>query len=204
MKFGGASESDTESLRDAPTDRKATSQLQLVQYARKMPGRLASRLLLKMKREGAQGFVGAELVKGMTPPVAVHYLVTIMTSTLGSRLNLRALRELRTLCTVFDLLAQHCPAQAADLVGQRIKALEKATLDGHWASAQHLELLNPEAGGPLDRDEEVFTSREYLLDMKLKNYEGLKRSPKLDQKGDREKGGRKGKEKGKSYTKYTP
>ena len=197
VKFAGASESDTESFRDAPTDRKATSQLQLVQYARKMPGRLASRLLLKMKREGAQGFVGAELVKGMTPPVAVHYLVTVMTPTLGSCLNLRSLRELRTLCTVLDLLAQHCPAQAADLVGQRIKALEKATLDGHWASAQHLELLNPEAGGLLDRDEEVFTSREYLLDMKLKNYEGLKRSPKLDSKGDREKGGRKGKEKGK-------
>lgn len=197
VKFAGASDSDTESFRDAPTDRKATSQLQLVQYARKMPGRLDSRLLLKMRREGAQGFVGAEQLKGMTPPVAVHYLVTVMTPTLGSRLNLRSMRELRTLCTVLDLLAQECPAQAADLVAQRVKALEKATLDGHWASAQHLELLNPEAGGLLERDEEVFTSREYLLDLKLKNYEGMKRSPKVDQKGDREKGSKKGKEKGK-------
>ena len=59
MKFGEATESDTESFHDAPTDRKATSQLQLVQYARKMPGRLASRLLLKMKREGAQGYDSA-------------------------------------------------------------------------------------------------------------------------------------------------
>ena len=198
MKYTGDSESDSESFRDAPADRKATSQLQLVQHARKKPGRLASRLLLKMRREGAQGSVGAELNEGKTPPVAVHYLLTSMTPMLGSKLNLRSLRELRTLCAALDLLAQHRAAQAADILGQRIKALEKAAMDGHWASAQHLELLSPEAAGLLERDEEVFTSKEYLLDMRLKNYEGLRqRQPKLDQKGDREKGGEKGREKGK-------
>ena len=133
---------------------------------------------------------------GLTPPSAVHYLVTVMGPRLGTKLNMRSQRELRTLCTVLDMMAQHRHAQAADLVGQRIKALEKATADGHWASAQHLELLSPEMGGLLERDEEIYTSREHLLDLKLQSYEGWKKGPKSDQKGDQEKGGRKGKEKG--------
>ena len=64
-----------------------------VQYAKKRPGRLPSRLLLKMRREGAQGFVGAD------------------------------------------------PAQAADLITQRVKALEKSTVDAHWGSAQFLDIF---------------------------------------------------------------
>ena len=51
-------------------------------------------------------------------------------------------------------------------------------------------------GGLLERDEEIYTSREHLLDLKLQSYEGWKKGPKSDQKGDQEKGGRKGKEKG--------
>ena len=197
VRYGEGSDSDSESFRDAPAGQKAGNQVHLIQYAKKKPGRLASRLLLKMRREGAQGSVGASRRRdGLTPPSAVHYLVTVMGPRLGTKLNMRSQRELRTLCTVLDMMAQHRHAQAADLVGQRIKALEKATADGHWASAQHLELLSPEMGGLLERDEEIYTSREHLLDLKLQSYEGWKKGPKSDQKGDQEKGGRKGKEKG--------
>ena len=69
VNFQDRSDSDSESFRDAPADRKAVNQLRLVQYAKKKPGRLASRLLLKMQREGAQGAVGADPSKvGLTPP----------------------------------------------------------------------------------------------------------------------------------------
>ena len=92
-------------------------------------------------------------------------------------------------------MALHRPAQAADLLTQRLKALEKATTEAHWGSAQFLELLSPESAGLLERDEEVYTNREYLLEMKLKNMDPWRKTPKGDLKGDREKGGRKGKKK---------
>ena len=59
-----------------------------------------------------------------------------------------------------------------------------------------MELLSPEEGGLLERDEEVYMSKEYLLDMKLKGYDSQRRTNRYDQKGDRDKGGKKGKEKG--------
>ena len=104
---------------------------------------------------------------------------------------------MKTLCTAIDMLAQKLPAHAADLLGQRVKALEKATLDGHWGSAQFLELLSPEQAGLLERDEQVFTTKEYLLDLKLKGLDKWQRPPRENPKGDREKGGKKGKTRGK-------
>ena len=205
MKFRDKEDSSEESFREAPTERKATSQLQLVRYAKTKPGRLASRMLLKMVRESAHGSVGA-ITKDLsrTPPAAVHYLLTVMLPRLQSKMNLRSERELRTLCTAVDMLAQQRPAHAADLLSQRIKALEKATKDGHWGSAQWLELLSPEEGGLLERDEEVYMSKEYLLHMKLKGYVSQRRGNLYDQKGDRDKGGKKGKEKGRGKGKDKP
>ena len=52
VKFRDTTDSESESFRDAPTDRKATTQLQLVRYAMNKPGPLASRMLLKMQQEG--------------------------------------------------------------------------------------------------------------------------------------------------------
>lgn len=197
VNFRERDDSDEESFREAPTERKATSQLQLVRYARTKPGRLASRMLLKMVRESAHGSVGAmSKDSNRTPPAAVHYLLTVMLPKLQSKVNLRSERELRTLCTAVDMLAQQKPAHAADLLSQRIKALEKASKDGHWASAQWLELLSPEEGGLLERDEEVYMSKDYLLDMKLRGYESQRKGNRFESKGDREKGGKKGKEKG--------
>ena len=156
MKFSETAESDSESFRDAPTDRKAATQLQLVRYAKNKAGRLASRMLPKMHQERAQGAVGANQGKtGLTPPTAVHYLLTVMVPKLGNQLNMRSLRELRTLCTAIDHLTMHRPAQAADLLTQRVKALEKATADGDWGLAQFLELLSPETSGLLDRQKEM-------------------------------------------------
>ena len=109
---------------------------------------------------------------------------------LGTSLNLRTQRKLRTLCVPLDFLARQKPAQAADLITQCVKALEKSTVDAHWGSAQFLELLNPEGAGLLERDEEFFTSREFLNNLKLKGYSQWRGPEKGEAKGDREKGGR--------------
>ena len=195
VRYQGDASSDSETVfREAPTAPKASNQLKLVQYAKKTPGRLASRLLLKMQAEGAQGAVGANPAEQgeMTPPAAVHYFHTMMVPQLGTKLGMRAHREMRT---ALDLLARKLPAHAADLLGQRLKAIEKSCHDGHWQAAQYLELLGPDAGGLLERDVEVFMNREHLLDLKLKGYQGPRGGK--DGKGSQEKGGKKGKERGK-------
>ena len=199
VRYKGPEDTDSEAdFQDALVGQKASNQLRLVQYAKKLPGRLASRLLLKMEQESARGLMRAEddEAKALTPPAAVHYLLTVMLPTLQQRVNLRGQRELKTLCTALDYLGRHQPARAADLLAQRVKALEKASHDGHWTSAQFLELLPPEGAGLLERDEEVFMNREALLELKLRGMS--KEKPKGDQKGNPPaKGGKKGKEAGK-------
>ena len=59
-----------------------------------------------------------------------------------------------------------------------MKAIEKSCIDGHWAGAQYLELLGPDAGGLLERDEEVLMNREHLLDLKLRGYHPKGTGPK--------------------------
>ena len=138
VRFQGESSSESEAVfREAPAVPKASNQLKLMQYAKRTPGRLASRLLLKMQVEGAQGAAGANPADlgELTPPAAVHYFHTMIVPQLGQRLNLRAHREMRTLCTALDLLARKLPAHAADLLGQRLKAIEKSCHDGHWQAA---------------------------------------------------------------------
>ena len=86
-----------------------------------------------------------------------------------------------------DQLAAGFLSKAADIVCQRIKAVERALHEGHWGSAQFLELLPPENSMFLGRDEEMFVTKEYLLDQKLKSY---------DHPPGRGEGGGKGKAKG--------
>lgn len=66
-------------------------------------------------------------------------MMTVLCPQLGAKLNLRPQREMKTLCTAMDMLAQKQPAHAADVLGQRLKALEKATMEGHWEDAWRAE-----------------------------------------------------------------
>ena len=146
-----------------------------------------------MVKESAHGSVGAIVNDpNPTPPTAVHYLMTVLTPQMGTRLNLRTHRELKTICTAIDMVA----AQAADVLSQQMKSLVKATEDGHWNSAQFLELLSPEGSSLLERAEELYTSREYLLGIRIKNYD-QPTGHRPEGRGQPEKGGKKGREKGK-------
>lgn len=72
-----------------------------------------------------------------------------------------------------------------------------AGLGEGWGSAQFLELLSPETADPLERDEEVFTKREWLLEMKLKNISSGRSKRKEIRKETAKKAERKGKKKAK-------
>ena len=55
-----------------------------------------------------------------------------------------------------DLMAKEEIGRGADLLAQRIKAIEKATAENHSNAAQFLELLPPENSTLLEKDEELY------------------------------------------------
>ena len=194
-----------------------SSQKKLLAYTNQYPGRLASRMLLKMEHATARGVEGPDRQRGSrTPAVALNHILTILLPNLGVKAGVRSTRELKTLGTILDHLAMGSPSKAADVVTQRIKAVERASHESHWGSAQFLELLAPENSMLLDKDEEIYVSKEYLLELRLRQYDrgsyrpesggkgkakGAKEKAKDKDKGDRgawdknEKGGKKAEQK---------
>ena len=201
------SESSESVFRKGPSTPAKSGQLKLIRYTNKYPGRLASRMLVKMEQATARGVGGPnQKWSSLTPAVAMHHLLTVLIPSLGEKAGMRTVRELKTLGVILDHLAVNQFAKAADVVTQRIKALERATHEKHWGAAQFLELLPPEGTMLLDRDEEMYLAREYLLDQKLKNYDSQKKwssdrggkGPGKDHKGQKgDKGGKDGKGSGK-------
>ncbi len=92
-KDADLSESDSEDesvFREAPTSSTTLSgQQKLTRYSQRYPGRLASRLLLKMKEGAARELVGANNEEGATPPLASHFVLTVLLPQLGPRASLR-------------------------------------------------------------------------------------------------------------------
>jgi hypothetical protein len=161
--------SDEEDFQDAPTSH-GSKHLQLVEYANKFPGRLASRLLLRMKdalgREG--GATSAHAVSEGAPVVATPYFLGIMIPHYNAaQMPHRLRREMRTMCLFLNLLASNQAPRAADLVAQRIKALERSMVDNNWWRAQHLELIPSEGATLIDRDEEMMIALEDALHRRL-------------------------------------
>ena len=73
------------------------------------------------------------------------YLATALKPNAGSRLSFGALRELQSLAEAVDLLMRGRVASAGDVLIQRFRAVEAASLEeGGWSVARRLEVL-PEA-----------------------------------------------------------
>lgn len=169
VESSSGSESD-QSFRDAPTSSSKDRHMQLLEYSQKYPGRLASRLLLRMqslvfKGEGA-GMTST--VKDPVPPIASNYLITVFLPEHRGAVPMRTLRELKTLALVLDRLVSDRRREAADLIAQRIKALELSLVDSGWHRAQFLELLPQEGATLMETDETAMVSKQHLLDSKLK------------------------------------
>eukprot|EP00435_Cladocopium_sp_Y103_P058474 s905_g20.t1 len=200
VKFGDRDQSSSDSESDFQKGLGATAknaQMRLLTYTNKHPGRLASRLLLKMQAAVARDASRPEQMRGCrTPQVAMHYTLTVLLPSLGQKAGLRSVRELKTLGSIMDQLAAGSPSRAADIVAQRIKAVERATSEGHWGAAPFLELLPPEHSMLLERDEELFVTREYLLDQRLQNYNKGAPRREGDAKGKSKGGKGKTKDKG--------
>eukprot|EP00438_Fugacium_kawagutii_P002432 Skav223208 [mRNA] locus=scaffold2072:203972:205516:+ [translate_table: standard] len=189
-----SSEDDAEAsgvFRAAPSKSK---QLQLMEYSMRKPGRLASRLLTKMRtllarEEGALSSSGMSL----TPSTATSYFLTVVVPTHQARMGRGLQREMRTVAKALDLIASGSNERAADVLGQRLKALEMMVADGSWARAQHIELLPPEGATLVEHDETVMATQEQVLENKLKGWKGKGIGKDLDQRPKGKEG--KGKDK---------
>ena len=126
------SSSDDSSFQKAPSSR--SHHLKLVRYAKRYPGRLAARLLKRM--ESATGFGGGAETKPRQTgkplqPVAHMYYLAIMTPHMRDRWTQRTQRELKVATTLLDLMVSGQGPEAADILAQRIKALEKSVSDNN-------------------------------------------------------------------------
>ena len=162
------SQSDGQVFRAAPSEK--SRQLQLQEYAQEHPGRLASRLLRKMRTLLAreEGALKDESGQSMTPSTATSYFLTVMVPTYHDKMNLRLRREMRTVALALDQVAAGQTPQAADTLAQRLKALELQVSDQSWSRAQHLELLPPEGAALVDKDEAYMATKEQAVDAKMR------------------------------------
>eukprot|EP00438_Fugacium_kawagutii_P014987 Skav210165 [mRNA] locus=scaffold5301:46312:49159:- [translate_table: standard] len=186
--------SSDESLFQGGVPEKRAQQLILLEYSERKPGRLTARLLQKMARllsHSGTPFNPNQTGLVRTPSVATPYLQTVLLPTYKDKIQLRLIRELRTLCLTLDLLAAGSIEQAGDVVSQRIKALELVVSDGTWARGQFLELVPAEGAGLAEPEEQRMASREQALETKLRSALGTswrKEEPEMKGKGKGQKG----------------
>lgn len=162
----GSSDSSESLFRLASRSSGKVSQARLVAWSKAHPGRLASQCMQKMQdrtgREGEQ----VEWPKGFMPPAATAYYLRVLS--LGTAQgSLRTLREMKTLCAVLDQIAHGKVLEAADVLAQRLKALELAAEEGGWASAQYLELIPQDKGTLVSGDERHMLKREQESALRL-------------------------------------
>lgn len=104
-------------------------------------------------------------------PVAHMYYLAVMTPSLRDRWTQRTQRELKVSATLLDLLTQCRGAQAADILAQRIKALEKSVQDGNqWRRAKRLELIEQEDVALVDQGEENMMQKEADREEKVRGH----------------------------------
>ena len=159
----------SQSFRKAPSG--LTLHLRLQRYAMRHPGRLATRLLQRMEKVcrlgGASGMTGRKVLA--VRPCALAYFLTILTPSLKDRWSPRTQRELRVWVEVLDRLAESESGKAADIVAQRIKALEQSVQDNNtWKKAKYLELTESDETTPADRGEVNMMQKEVELEEKFR------------------------------------
>ena len=112
-------------------------------WAEEYPGRLAARLLQRMENNVGRDGEANSWAKDSAPAAARAYHIRVLKVTYPD-MTPRNARELHTLAVLLDHLALGRTKHAADIIAQRIKALERSIVDmGKWDHAQYLELIPP-------------------------------------------------------------
>ena len=93
------------------------------------------------------------------PAVAKSYFLR-MTMVAHPMMGMRSSREIQTLSVVMGFLANGKYHRAADVLAQRLKALEQVVVEGGWEKAAFLELFEAPNTAVLSKDEELLLVKE--------------------------------------------
>ena len=107
----------------------------------------------------------------MAPALATRYLLAMLMPK-HPRMPVRTMREMRTVCCVLDLLAKAKWDEAADVLAQRLKALERSLIDENWARSQFAELIPLENATLMSKEEEYMLQREMEIEQRLRYAPG--------------------------------
>lgn len=136
--------------------------------AEREPGRLVKEALIEMGRylEGKTGEAGEEQWK--TRKFMAYINQIMLVSHPPGKIGVRNHREVITVGTALDLILEGRIMGAADLLVQRLKALEQSFTDNTWATARHQELIPPSAASISGLEERDLAMRAELKAVKLK------------------------------------
>ena len=126
------------------------------------PGALLRSGLVVMQRHVGRQVEDCEAVDAVQAKgLAAACLAAALKPNAGSRLSFGALRELQSLAEALDLLMRGRVASAGDVLIQRFRAVEAASLEeGEWSVARHLEKRPPRGiSSGTTRPEEVRKAR---------------------------------------------
>ena len=94
-------------------------------------------------------------------------------------------REMRTVAKSLDLVAMGEPQRAADVLAQRLKALE--LMLSMLSDQAHIELLPAEGATLVEPDESWVATREHVFENKLRQWKGKGVGKEADGKGKAER-----------------
>ena len=136
-------------------------------WAARHPGRLATQLLQLMEDTVGRDGEARSWDKDDVPASAKSYFIHVLRPTTEKTSSLRDVREMHTLAVILDHLALGRSGAAADVVAQRLKALELASTSGSWEKAQYLEIVPPEGASLVNKEEEYLATKETELHQRL-------------------------------------
>lgn len=133
--------------------------------ARKFPGALAAGCLAEARTKclTAQGTLWDESRKGL-PPLFGYYCRQHVLNQMSPPMS----QETLTVALCLDNLLQGKAAAAADILAQRLKALEALSRGSHWTMARQLELVRVDQTGITEEVESMEAARAAREEEKLK------------------------------------
>ena len=155
------SDSDSD---DPPVDRGASVREKLLKLHTKKSGLLTKQVIKDIYLTSGAAWGGADKFSNLSTLHLTDMPALFRTYTgrgaIASGTNLRNKRELLTLATALDEMILGNTEGAADVLVQRIKALELADAEGSWDRAQHVELITPMSGMLATRMEVLGAAKE--------------------------------------------
>lgn len=162
---GSRSSSSGSVFRWASSSKGRSSQARLMAWAASHPGRLAAAGLQKMEDRVGRDGEAAAWSRDATPASAKSYYLRVLKLEPGT--SRRNLSEMRSMAAALDHLALGRSKQAADILMQRLKALELASSTGSWEKAAFLELLEAEEATLINKEESFMVAKETELHHRL-------------------------------------